>query len=103
MAESLGRAAKAASDEATGKTRPFVWTYEDSDGTEQTIKLDIPKRFKRLKFAKLMSRNDIMGGLELVFGPAAVEELEELDMGQDEFEDFLEKVGEAIGGTTTKN
>ncbi len=111
MAESLGRAAKAASDEAKGKNRVFVWKYsvvvEDDEGNEKVedrqLDLIVPRKFKRLKFTRLIAANDIMSALELIFGAEKVADLEDLEMDEDEFELFMERLGEAIGGTSAKN
>lgn len=113
MAESLGRgrSAKAASDEAKGKNRIFVWKYsvvvEDDEGNEKVedrqLDLIVPRKFKRLKFTRMIASNDIMGALELIFGRDSVRDLEDLDMDEDEFELFMERLGEAIGGTSAKN
>jgi hypothetical protein len=111
LAESLGRAAKAASDEAKGKNRIFVWKYkvtvEDDEGSEKVedrqLDLIVPRKFKRLKFTRLIAANDILGALELIFGAEKVSDLEDLEMDEDEFEMFMERLGEAIGGTSAKN
>lgn len=102
MAQSLG-AAKAVSDEAKGKTRIFVWKYTDEDGTEREISLVIPKKYKRFKFSRKLATGDVMGALEVVFGKDPVADLEELEMDDDEFEIFMERLGEALGGTSVKN
>jgi hypothetical protein len=111
--QSLG-AAKAASDEATKKTRVFVWKYTvevEKEGGEpgemitedRQLDLVIPKKYKRLKFAKYLASGNILDALELVFGAEAAEELEELDMDDDEFDLFMERLGHALGGTNAKN
>lgn len=104
MAESLG-AAKAASDEATGKTRIFVWKYTDDDGNDQELTLTIPRKYKRFKFSRKLATGDVMGALETVFKNQkdAVAQIEEIEMDDDEFELFMERLGEALGGTSVKN
>lgn len=106
MAESLSRSAKAASDEANGKNRIFVWKYSVVVGDkleDRQIDLVVPRKFKRLKFTRLVAANDIMSALELIFGADKVADLEDLEMDEDEFELFMERLGEAIGGTSAKN
>lgn len=106
MAESLGRAAKAASDEATGKSRVFTWKYTvENDGVteDRQLELVIPKKYKRFKFARKLASGDVMSALELVFGADAVSDLEDLEMDDDEFDLFMERLGEALGGTSAKN
>lgn len=107
MAESLGRAAKAASDEATGKPRVFVWKYkvetDDGETEDRQLELVIPKKYKRFKFARKLASGDVMSALELVFGVEAVSDLEDLEMDDDEFDLFMERLGEALGGTSAKN
>jgi hypothetical protein len=110
-------AAKAASDEATGKNngRVFVWKYtveleEPDPETGRTTEdrqftLPLPRKYKRFKFAKRLATGDIVAALAVIVGqdsPALVE-LEELELDDDEFEIFMERLGEAIGGTTAKN
>jgi len=108
---SLG-AAKAASDEATAPkgARLFVWKWkeevETDDGTtleDREVTLIIPRKFKRLKFTRLFAAGDVMGALELIVGKEAVEDLEEVEMDEDEFEMFMERLGECIAGTSAKN
>jgi hypothetical protein len=107
VAESLGRAAKAVRDEATGKPRVFVWNYKvetDDGGTEdRQLELVIPRKYKRFKFARKLASGDVMSALELVFGVEAVSDLEDLEMDDDEFDLFMERLGEALGGTSAKN
>ncbi len=103
MAQSLGTSAKAASDEAKGKTRIFVWKYTDDDGKEQEISLVIPKKYKRFKFSRKLASGDVMAALEVVFGVEAVSEVEEIAMDDEEFEVFMERLGEALAGTSAKN
>jgi hypothetical protein len=103
---SLG-AAKAASDEANGSKngRVFVWKYKGDDGSDQQFTLSLPRKYKRFKFAKKLATGDIVGALGVIVGPdsPALEELEELELDDDEFELFMERLGEAIGGTSAKN
>lgn len=104
---SLG-AAKAASDEANGKTggRVFVWKYKDEEtGEDRQFTLALPRKYKRFKFAKKLATGDIVGALAVIVGPnsPALEELEDLELDDEEFEIFMERLGEAIGGTTAKN
>ena len=112
MAESLGRAANAANDDAKKRSRIFTWRYkevvtEEESGNEKVedrqVDLVIPRKFKRLKFTRLLAANDILGALELIFGKEAVADLEDLEMDEDEFEMFMERLGEAISGTSAKN
>lgn len=103
--ESLG-AADAASDEAKSKARIFQWKYTVEDGDEvqeKTLSLTIPRKFKRLKFTKMFASGDISSALELLFGAEAAEEIEEIEFDDREFELFMERLGEAIAGTSAKN
>jgi hypothetical protein len=109
---SLG-AAKAASDEGTAPkgARLFVWRWKeevetDEGGTkveDREVTLTIPRKFKRLKFTRLFASGDVMGALELIVGKSAVADLEEIEMDDEEFELFMERLGECIAGTSAKN
>jgi hypothetical protein len=99
-------AAEAAHQEATGKrTRIFVWKYQvepaepDMVPEERTVELVIPRKFKRFKFARKAGAGDFIGALEVVFGVEALEPLEDMDLDAEEWEDFMTRLGEAIGGT----
>jgi hypothetical protein len=89
--------------EATGKKdRTFTWEYEaDRDGEVQkmTLELVIPRKFKRFKFARRAAQNDFVGALEVVFGPEALEPLDDIEMNAEEWERFMTSLGEAVGGT----
>lgn len=114
MTEQDGRAQRALNAEAKGTKggQIFVWRYleeiepedaSDSYTEEREVVLIIPKKFKRLKFSQLMGRNDLAGGLGVVFGKAVVDELLELEMDASEFELFMDRLGDALGGTSVKN
>ena len=113
MSTSSLNAASAANDEAKGKSRIFVWKYvvdletpdpETGRTTEdRQLTLSIPRKYKRFKFSRALASGDVMTGMEIVFGKEQVAELEELEMTDEEFELFMERLGEALGGTTTKN
>lgn len=96
-------AAQAAVDEVKGKSRIFVWTHkvEGPDGAvqEEALELTIPRKFKRFKFARRAGSGDFVGALEVVFGPTALEPMEEWEMDAEEWEDFMTRLGEAISGT----
>lgn len=96
------RAAQAAHEEATGKPRIFTWVHkEERDGepVEMEISLVIPKKFKRFKFAKLGAEGNYIGALQVVFGAEALDPLDDWDIDAEEFELFMERLGEAISGT----
>lgn len=92
--------------EATGK-RPkvFTWKYQveptepNAALEERTVELVIPRKFKRFKFARKAGAGDFIGALEVVFGAEALEPLEDMDLDAEEWEDFMERLGEAISGT----
>jgi hypothetical protein len=104
-AEKYAKAAEAAFDEVKGKSRIFVWTYTveppnpDEAPEKRVLELTIPRKFKRFKFARKAGAGDFVGALEVVFGAEALEPLEDLDMDQEEWEDFMNRLGEAIAGT----
>lgn len=95
-------AAQAAVDEVKGKSRTFTWKYTVTEGDgvrEETLELAIPRRFKRFKFARRAAQNDFVGALEVVFGPEALEPLDDIEMDAEEWERFMTALGEAVGGT----
>jgi len=109
-----GQAQRALNAEAKGTKggKIFVWRYaeeiEPEDGSDpymedREVVLIIPRKFKRLKFSQLMGQNNLAGGLGVVFGKAVVDELLELEMDASEFELFMDRLGDALGGTTVKN
>lgn len=114
MSTDNGTAQRALNAEAKGTKggKIFIWRYseevEPEDGgdpfvEDKEVVLIIPQKFKRLKFSQLMGRNDLAGGLGVVFGKAVVDQLLELEMDASEFELFMDRLGEALGGTTVKN
>jgi hypothetical protein len=111
-----GEAQKALNAEAKGTKggKIFIWRYQEEveleDGGEpgtvmedREVVLIIPPKFKRLKFSQRMGQGDLAGGLEVVFGKSVVATLLELEMDASEFDLFMDRLGEALGGTTVKN
>jgi len=92
-------AAQAAHDEVTGRQKVFRWTHTTDDGQTHTLELAIPRRFKRFKFARLIAAGDFLGALELLFGAEAIRAIEDWEMDDVEFEQFMAALGEAIAGT----
>lgn len=98
-------AAEAAHAEATGKkTRTFTWVHKeegpDGEVQEMTWSVEVPRKFKRFKFARRANQGDYFGALEVVFGGSSVlEPLEEWSMDAEEFQALMEALGEALGGT----
>jgi hypothetical protein len=111
--EENGRAAKALNADSKGTRggKIFVWRYveeiEPDEGEpyqeDREVTLIIPRKFKRLLFSQKMGQNDLAGGLQVVFGREVVNHLMELEMDTSEFELFMDRLGEALGGTTVKN
>lgn len=56
------------------------------------------KKFKRLKFLRLLN-NDPTAALALAFGPDEYERIEDLDMTDTEFSDFLSAFAERFTGS----
>lgn len=98
------RPAEHAHAEATGKkNRTFTWVHKeegpDGEVQEMTWSVEVPRKFKRFKFARRANQGDYFGALEVVFGGSSVlEPLEEWSMDAEEFQALMEALGEAVGG-----
>jgi hypothetical protein len=104
MSEVETAPAEHAHAEATGKKdRTFTWTHKEDgpDGVQEvTWSVEIPRKFKRFKFARRAAAGDYMGALEIVFGdPEVLAPLEDWDLDSEEFQAIMEALGEAVGGT----
>lgn len=68
-----------------------------------TVTLTVPRKWQRFKFLRRINSGDVIGALESVFGVEAVEALDEIEIDEHEFNDVLEKLAEALGGTSMGN
>jgi hypothetical protein len=107
-------AVEAAEAEATGKDRTITFGEGDEAAT-----FDLPRKWKRFKFMRALRRGDISGCLDAIWPPSqekdpmtgemvdkpheVVEQIENLDIGEDDFEAAFEALGNALGGTTAGN
>jgi hypothetical protein len=103
-----GQPAESAHDESTGKTRIWVWTHKQEDDAtgevvEDTLSLVIPRKFKRFKFMRRIAQGDLVGALELVFGPDALRPMDDWDMANDEWDAIQTSLNEAINDVSTGN
>lgn len=57
------------------------------------------KRFKRLKFLRLL-QTDPAAAVELAFGPEEYERVEDLDMTDEEFKEFLNAFADRFAGNS---
>lgn len=70
---------------------------------EDALTLTIPRKWKRFKFMRALSRGDVAVAMEAVFGPDMAALLEEIEMTEDEFTEAMETIAKAIGGVTVGN
>lgn len=87
-------AAEAAEAEANGSRR----TFQIGD-----VVLDVPRKWKRMKFLRLLNSGDLWGAMAIVFGEEQVELLEDIELDGEEFQGIAERLGEILGGTTSGN
>lgn len=96
--------------EETTKT-PRTITFGSGD---DALTLDIPRKFKRFKFMRALSSGDLGKALTAIWEPVpgpdgepedhpALAALDELDMDDQEFNDAMEAIGRAVGGTDKGN
>jgi hypothetical protein len=86
----------AAEAEASGATG-------GKDITVGELTLTVPRKFKRLKVLKLLSREDLFGAILVVFGEEIAEQLEELDLDDVETVKFMEDFAIAAAGVDRGN
>lgn len=106
--------AEAIAAEVAGKT-PRTLTFGEGEGA---VELEIPRKWKRFKFMRSLARGDISAALESVWLPIksrdedgnevvsenpALAVLEELEIDETEFETALERLAEALSGTSAGN
>lgn len=98
-------AAKAAADESASNR--YQLTIGDDFSAE------IPRKFKRFKFMRAMSRGDMWAALEAVWPNETddkgnevnpvLDQLAELDVDEDELLTVVEALGNSLAGTSGKN
>lgn len=97
-----------AGDEA--KRREIVF----HEGEDDELRIELPRKWKRFKFIRALTRGDVFAALESIWPPSENDkgepidnpvliQLEELDITDEEFEDALQQVAEALGGVTLGN
>lgn len=87
--------------------RKVVKTTPDADLSAQSFEFqektfEVRTKYKIAKFFKALNENPI-DALELVLTEDAYAEFEELEMDMEDFKIFMEKLAEAVGGSTGKN
>lgn len=87
-------ALKAVEDEAAGTDR----TFQVGDVT-----LNVPRKWKRMKFLRLLNSGDMWGAMTVVFGAEQVAQLDDVELDADEFQNLAERLGEVLGGTSAGN
>lgn len=97
-------AAEAVADESTGNE------YELRIGE---FSAKIPRKFKRFKFMRAMSRGDLWAALESVWPNTkdedgnevnpVLDQLEDMDIDEDELLAVVEALGNSLAGTSAKN
>jgi len=114
------KAAKAASDEATGKKR--VLTIGEGD---EAVTVEIPRKFKRLKFIRALRAGDTPGALDAIWPPTPLTDdkgepimgplgplvtphpeaakLEDVDLDEDELGQVMELIADVLGVQTEGN
>lgn len=120
MTKSTTEAAAAVQAEAEPGPRTMAF-----GSGEDAIVVEIPRKMKRMKFMRAMTRNDIGAALDAIWPPLPVLKdgthqkdplgnlmyedhptvvlLDDLDMTEDEFNDAMEKLGMAVAGVTPGN
>lgn len=103
--ETREAAAKAARDEAEGKSRILEVTIGD-----RTLRTEVPRRIKRFKFLRAAAREDVAGMLDAIWPPDEdgnphpfVQDLDELDLTRDEEMAFWRALVDVIGIGDEKN
>lgn len=62
------------------------------------LTLTVPRKFKRLKVLKMLSREDLFGAIVVVFGDEVADQLVELDLDDVETLRFMEDFAVAATG-----
>ena len=110
--EAQAGAAEAAEAEAT-ETAKNSKTVTFGSG-DDALTLEVPKKWKRVKFMRALSHGDVGAALEAIWpsseGPfgqpvphPSVMALEDLDLDEVEFTEILGQLGTVIGGTSLGN
>lgn len=70
---------------------------------DNAVTLTVPEKWKRFKYLRCINSGDTVGALEAAFGPEQVVLLEDIDVDRNEFDSILDKLVQALSGTSVGN